>query len=316
MLKSKSRQNQNDKARTKVAILGSGNIGTDLLIKIMRSQYLRCSFFIGRKLGSGGMARAINLGVRISDHSVEAIVDEPDCCDIVFDCTSSETHKRHWTILEKLGKRVIDLTPAKVGRLCIPSVNMEECLTEPNINMVSCGGQTAIPLAYVLGQTQQHVEYIEVVSTIASLSAGPATRLDIDEYIHTTELGLKTFSGCQQTKAILNLNPAEPPIDMQTTVFAKVGSPDMERLHFAVTNMVEKIRKYVPGYQIIVPPTDGNNRISIMVKVRGIGDYLQKYAGNLDIINCAAVYAAEEFAKDGLRSRVRGTASDKCDESS
>jgi acetaldehyde dehydrogenase (acetylating) len=284
--------------KIKVAILGSGNIGTDLLIKVLRSPCLECSYFIGRKLGSAGMAKAMSLGVRVSDRSIDAIIDEPNCCDIVFDCTSAEDHRRHWPILESLGKVAIDLTPAQVGSFCIPAVNLDDCLSIRNLNMVSCGGQTSIPLAYVIGQTQENVDYIEVVSTIASRSAGPGTRINIDEYIHTTELGLKTFSGCAQTKAILNLNPAEPPIDMQTTVYARVQSPDIERLRVGVDEMISRIHTYVPGYQLIVPPTAEGDRVVIMVKVQGMGDYLQKYAGNLDIINCAALAAAEALAKE------------------
>ena len=244
------------------------------------------------------------MGVRISDRSIDAIVDEPDCCDIVFDATSAESHKRHWPILEKLGKVVIDLTPAKVGKMCVPSVNLDECLDSTNINVVSCGGQATIPLAYVIGQTHEDVDYIEVVSTIASRSAGPGTRVNIDEYIHTTELGLKTFSGCTRAKVILNINPAEPPIDMQATLFAQVKSPNIERLRSGVDQMVGRICKYVPGYKVLVPPTVDGGRVVIMVKVQGMGDYLQKYAGNLDIINCAALAVAEALAKHRVRISV------------
>lgn len=293
-------QNSEGKKKIRVAILGTGNIGTDLLIKVLRSSYLDCSFFLGRKFGSAGMKRAMDLGIRISDRSINAIVDSPDSCDLVFDCTSTEAHKRHWPVLERLGKHVIDLTPAKLGQLCVPAVNMKNCLESMNLNMVSCGGQTSIPLAYAVGQTQQDVEYIEVVSTIASRSAGPGTRIDIDQYIHTTELGLRIFSGCSKAKAILNLNPAVPPIDMQTTLYARVKSPDMDRLRSSIDEMVDRIQKYVPGYQVIVPPVFENGCLSMLVKVQGMGDYLQKYAGNLDIINCAALYAAEEIAKNRL----------------
>ncbi len=293
--------------KVKVAIIGSGNIGTDLLIKVLRSPYLECSLFVGRKLGSPGLAKAMSLGVHISDRSIDAIIDEPECCDIVFDATTAEDHKRHWPVLEKLGKAVVDLTPARVGDMCVPAVNLDACLDSRNINMVSCGGQTSIPLAYTIGQMYDEVEYIEVVSTIASRSAGPGTRINIDEYIHTTELGLKTFSGCARAKAILNLNPADPPINMQTTIFAKVKSPDIDGLRVAVEKMVKRIRSYVPGYQLIVPPTEEDGRIIIMVKVLGMGDYLQRYAGNLEIINCAAVTAAEAYAKNIRKVPIEDT---------
>ncbi len=283
--------------KLKVAILGSGNIGTDLLVKIQRSEYLECSMFIGRNLSSAGMTKAIDMGVRVSDKSINAIIEEPDNCDIVFDCTSAKDAVAHWKVLEKLRKFVIDLTPAKIGILCIPAVNLQEAIKHQNVNMVTCGGQASIPIAYVLGKTQKNIEYIEVVSSIASRSAGPATRLNLDEYIDTTELGVRTFSGVEKTKAILNLNPAQPCIDMQTTIFAKVKDANMENLKKELDVMVAKIKAYVPGYHILVNPIYENGRIVVMVKALGLGDYLPKYAGNLDIINCAAIAVAEEYSK-------------------
>jgi len=288
-----------------VAILGSGNIGTDLLIKIQRSPYLQCTLFIGRNLSSPGMAKAVSLGVKVSDQSINAIINDPGCCDLVFDATSARDAQNHWTILEKLGKMVIDMTPAKLGGLSIPAVNLTESIEQQNVNMVTCGGQASIPIAYLIGQTHAEVEYIEVVSSIASRSAGPATRLNLDEYIETTEEGVRLFSGAKKTKAILNLNPADPCIDMQTTIFAKVKSPNIEALTNAVEAMVEKIKEYVPGYQLLVSPIYENGRIVVMVKAQGLGDYLPKYAGNLDIINCAAIAVAEEYAKKSLKISAR-----------
>jgi acetaldehyde dehydrogenase (acetylating) len=282
--------------KLRVAILGSGNIGTDLLIKVQRSNYLECVLFIGRNLASPGMAKAIALGVKVSDESIGAILKNPDTVDLVFDATSAKDAKVHWGILDKLGKIVIDLTPAKLGLLCIPAVNLEEVLKYRNVNMITCGGQASIPLVYIISNTQRNVEYIEVVSSIASKSAGPATRLNLDEYIDTTENGIKKFSGVSRTKAILNLNPANPCIDMQTTIFAQLENPDMDILISAVDTMVNKIQKYVPGYSLLVPPIYENGRIAIMVKVQGLGDYLPKYAGNLDIINCAAIAVAEQYS--------------------
>ncbi len=283
--------------KLKVAILGSGNIGTDLLVKIQRSEYLECSMFIGRNLSSAGMTKAIDMGVRVSDKSINAIIEEPDNCDIVFDCTSAKDAVAHWKVLEKLGKFVIDLTPAKIGILCIPAVNLQEAIKHQNVNMVTCGGQASSPIAYVLGKTQKNIEYIEVVSSIASRSAGPATRLNLDEYVDTTELGVRTFSGVEKTKAILNLNPAQPCIDMQTTIFAKVKDANMDALKKELDVMVAQIKAYVPGYHILVNPIYENGRIVVMVKALGLGDYLPKYAGNLDIINCAAIAVAEEYSK-------------------
>jgi acetaldehyde dehydrogenase (acetylating) len=289
--------------KLRVAILGSGNIGTDLLVKVLRSPYLEAALFIGRNLASPGMVKANSLGVPISDQSIDAIVRNPDCCDLVFDATSAADAVRHWAILEKLGKVVIDMTPAKVGEMCVPAVNLSSALEHPNLNMITCGGQASIPLAHLIGQTQTDVQYIETVSSIASRSAGPATRINIDEYVETTEKALQAFSGAKSAKAILILNPANPCIDMQTTVFAQVGTPNIERLRTAVAEMVETIQKYVPGYQMVVEPTLEGGRIIITVKVQGAGDYLPKYAGNLDIINCAAIAAAEEYAKEYAKER-------------
>ena len=283
--------------KLRVAILGSGNIGTDLLIKTLRSPLLECTLFIGRHLSSPGMAKAASLGVKISDLSIEAIRRDPDCCDLVFDATSARDHRQHWAVLERTGKVVVDMTPSNVGRMCVPAVNLNDCLKSQNMNMVSCGGQASIPLAHLVGQLHEEVEYIEVVSSIASRSAGPATRLNIDEYVETTEEGLRAFSGCRRTKVILILNPAQPCIDMQTTVFAKVRHPDIDQCRALVERMVATIQTYVPGYQLVIPPILENNRIVIMVKVQGVGDYLPKYAGNLDIINCAAIATAEEYAR-------------------
>ncbi|MEZ4814789.1 MAG: acetaldehyde dehydrogenase (acetylating) [Bdellovibrionota bacterium] len=283
--------------KLKVAILGSGNIGTDLLIKVMRSPVLECGAFIGRNLNSAGMAKAQSMGVQVSAESIRYIEKNPQCCDLVFDATSAKDHLFHAPILEGLGKIAIDLTPAKIGEMCVPAVNMQDCLNLKNINMVTCGGQASIPVAYAIGQTQGEVDYIEVVSSIASRSAGPATRINLDEYIHTTEEGVRKFSKAHRTKAILNLNPAQPCINMQTTILAKCASPNIEKLKPELNKIVKIIQRYVPGYELIVGPVLENSRIVVMVRVKGLGDYLPAYAGNLDIINCAAVAMSEEFAK-------------------
>jgi acetaldehyde dehydrogenase (acetylating) len=283
--------------KLRVAILGSGNIGTDLLIKVMRSPYLECSLFIGRHLDSPGMNKANSLGIRISDMSINAIRMEPDCCDLVFDATSAIDHKKHWPILKELGKTVIDMTPSGIGQMCIPAINIMECTDQKNVNMVTCGGQASVPLAYAISQVHPSIDYIEVVSSIASRSAGPAARINLDEYIETTERAIQHFSHCKKSKAILILNPAKPCVNMQTTLFAKISGPDMEAIKMHISEMVCRIQTYVPGYQIVIPPTLENGRLAIMVKVQGLGDYLPRYAGNMDIINCAAVSIAEEYAK-------------------
>lgn len=284
--------------KLKIAIIGSGNIGTDLLIKAMRSPHLICTLFAGRNFNSAGMKRASQLGVPVSDRGIEAILANPDVCDVVFDCTSAQAHIGHWEQLEKLGKTVIDMTPAKLGEFCIPAINAQDCLDtgNRNINMITCGGQSSIPIAAAIGSVHQGIEYVEVASSIASRSAGPATRANLDEYIETTEDALQRFSGARRTKAILILNPANPPIDMQTTIYAKIADPDLPAIQAAVADMVEQLKRYVPGYQLIVPPTLEGNRVVTTIKVMGAGDYLPQYAGNLDIINCSAIAMAEQIA--------------------
>jgi acetaldehyde dehydrogenase len=284
-----------------IAILGSGNIGTDLLIKSLRSEYLNCVGFVGRSINSNGMKKAMNLEVRCSDQSIQFILDNSEEIDLVFDATSAKDHMKHAPMLLEKGIRAIDLTPAKVGKMAVPAVNIEDCKDEMNINMITCGGQASIPIAYAIGKTHKDIEYIEVVSSISSKSAGPATRLNLDEYIATTEEGLKKFSGAKKTKAILNLNPAVPCINMQTTIFAKTDSLDINALNKELKPIVKKIKEYVPGYELLVEPLYENGRTIVMVRVKGLGDYLPEYAGNLDIINCAAIAMAEEYAKSETR---------------
>lgn len=288
--------------KLKIAILGSGNIGTDLLLKVSRSQYLECKAFIGRNPSSQGMIKAQSLGVPTSSEGIDYIIKNPHCCDLVFDATSARSHEVHAPILKGLHKIAIDLTPAKVGVMCVPAVNMQECLEAQNVNMVTCGGQASVPIVYAIGKTQKDIDYIEVVSSIASRSAGPATRINLDEYIHTTEGAIKRFSGANRCKAILNLNPANPCINMQTTVLAKVANPSLSQLEPVLNAIVKQIVSYVPGYQVIVGPAIENGRIVVTVRVKGLGDYLPEYAGNLDIINCAAISMAEQYA---MHSRSR-----------
>ena len=287
-----------------VAIIGSGNIGTDLLVKLSRSDILQCSLFTGRNLNSSGMNKALSLGVNISDKGIQAIIENPEICELVIDCTSAQAHAQHWPILDKLDKFVIDMTPAKIGELCIPAINASECISSgsKNINLITCGGQASIPIAYAISQVCSEIEYIEVASSIASRSAGPATRLNLDEYVETTEKALSHFTGVVKTKAILILNPAQPPIDMQTTIYVKAKNPDINAIKKSVDAMVDLIVKYVPEYKIIVAPVAEQDRVVTTVKVLGNGDYLPRYAGNLDIINCAAIAIAELYSKSIVKN--------------
>jgi acetaldehyde dehydrogenase len=288
--------------KLKVAIFGSGNIGTDLLVKTLRSAHLDCSLFVGRNMSSPGMTRARGLGVPVSDQSLAAVLSEVEAFDLIFDATSASAHLENWPAFERLGKPVIDLTPSRIGLMCVPAVNLAAAMNCPNINMVTCGGQASIPLARVIGQVHPDVVYVEVVSSIASRSAGLGTRANIDEYVETTERAIQAFSGAGRAKAILILNPAQPCIDMQTTVFAQVDRPRMPELTAAVERTVHEIQAYVPGYQLVVPPMFEGGRIAMTVRVRGRGDFLPQYAGNLDIINCAALAVAEQHARQRVHS--------------
>lgn len=293
--------------KTRVAILGTGNIGTDLLIKVLRSSWLECRLFAGRNLSSPGMMKADQLGVPVSSKSIHAIIERGNELDLVFDATSAEDHVKHATVFRELGLLAIDLTPAKIGKMCVPAVNLEECLQSDNVNMVSCGGQASVPIAFAIAQANKDIEYIETVSSIASRSAGPATRINLDEYLGTTEEAILKFSECSASKAILNLNPAQPCVHMQTTVFVKVPQPDLKKTRETVSAMVSRIQKYVPGYQMILEPMIESGRLAVMVRVEGAGDYLPKYAGNLDIINCAAIAMAEAYAQKSVGQLDIGT---------
>lgn len=286
--------------KLRVAIIGTGNIGTDLLIKVQRSRFLECTIFSGRNLASAGMSKAASMGVRLSDEGIDIIVREPNLCDIVFDATSAKSHLIHAPILEKLGKFVIDMTPAQIGTLCVPAVNLEEAVKSNNVNMITCGGQASVPLAYAISKVHPEIKYIETISTISSCSAGPATRINLDEYIETTEKGLKIFSKAKEAKAMLNINPAIPEIDMQITVIAEINKPDIKQITVEIEKMVAKIQKYVPDYKIVVAPVFDDFRVLVTVRVQGLGDYLPKFAGNLDIINSAAINVAERFAQKKL----------------
>lgn len=283
--------------KLRVVIIGTGNIGTDLLMKIVRSPYLECVGFVGRNMNSAGMSRAIQLNVPCSDQSINFISENSDKIDLVLDATSAKDHKKHAIVLKELGIKAVDMTPAQVGSMSVPAITLDQSLSYDNVSMITCGGQASIPIAYAISKTQKDVDYIEVVSVISSMSAGPATRANLDEYIFTTEAAIKKFTGVNQAKAIINLNPAIPCINMQTSVFAQVQNPDMEMLKEELNTICSSVQSYVPGYKIIVGPLYENGRIVVTVRVRGSGDYLPEYAGNLDIINCAAIALVEEHAK-------------------
>jgi acetaldehyde dehydrogenase (acetylating) len=295
--------------RLRVAILGSGIIGSDLLSKVLRSRTLTCAAFIGRTPQSPGLLRAHALGVATSHDGIKYLVNNPDCCDLVFDATSAADHTLHLPVLQSLGMISIDLTPAKLGRMCVPAVDASAHIDDSSVNMVTCGGQAAIPIAVAIAESQQDVSYIEVVSSVASVSAGPSTRLNLDEYILATEEGLRRYTGVKDCKTMLNLNPATPCIDMQLTIYATVTKPDLQKLDQMLQPLLARVTRYTPGYQITVGPVADEDRLIVTVQVRGVGDYLPAYAGNLDIINCAAVATAEKFAmqRNNAASDARST---------
>ncbi len=290
--------------KIKVGIIGTGNIGTDLLVKIQRSEFLECGIFAGRNPDSEGIRKAESMGVRTSYESIDAIVKDPGSCEIVFDATSASVHKENAPILKKLKKYTIDLTPSQIGKMCIPAINMKDCLQTENINLITCGGQAAIPIIAAIMKTHPDTQYIELVSSISSRSAGFGTRLNIDEFTQTTRDAIESFTGVKKAKAIIVLNPAEPPILMHNTIYAKIKKPNLIKLKKKITEMEKIIQKYVPGYKITLGPVAENERVTTMIEVVGKGDYLPKYSGNLDIITCAAVNMAEEYAKQRLSSKM------------
>lgn len=288
--------------KVKVGIIGTGNIGTDILLKIKRSDILECGMFTGRNPDSTGIKIAKEIGVPTSIDSIRAIQEKPECCDIVFDATSAEVHRYNAPLLKQLGKFAIDLTPSHVGKMCVPVLNLDECMNVDNVNLITCGGQATTPIAYAISKIHPDTKYIEIVATIASKSAGPGTRNNIDEFTQTTREALSEFTGIENTKAIIILNPAEPPITMHNTVYALIDNPDIARIRKSVREMEQKIKKYVPGYSIVMEPTYENGRVTTTLQVVGLGDYLPKYSGNLDIITCAAIEIAENYA----RKRILG----------
>ncbi|MDD3138569.1 MAG: acetaldehyde dehydrogenase (acetylating) [Lachnospiraceae bacterium] len=284
--------------KVKVGIIGTGNIGTDILLKLIkRSEILECGMFTGRNPDSKGIKIANEMGITTSTDSIKAIENHPECCDIVFDATSAEVHKTNAPILKRLGKFAIDLTPAHVGKMCVPVLNLDECIYEDNVNLITCGGQATTPIAYAISKIHPETKYIEIVATIASKSAGAGTRNNIDEFTQATRDALTEFTGIDNAKAIIVLNPAEPPITMHNTVYALIDNPNIDAIRKSVHEMEMKIRKYVPGYKIIMEPTYENGRITTTLQVVGLGDYLPKYSGNLDIITCAAIEIAEYYAQ-------------------
>jgi acetaldehyde dehydrogenase len=281
----------------RAAIIGTGNIGSDLLAKIQRSEWLTTALFAGKNADSPGIARARAMGITVSSGSIDAVVEMADKIDIVFDATSAEYHRIHAPILKRLKKFVIDMTPSKIGVMCVPDVNLQEGLAAVNVNMISCGGQANVPLISAIRKVHPDIPYVEVVSSISSKSAGIGTRNNIDEYTQTTSDAIVKLTGVPQAKTIIILNPADPPILMHNTIYVPIDRPDLVRLTAEIHSAVDKIKQYVPGFKLILGPILDHGRLTVMSEVVGLGDFLPVFAGNLDIINCAAIAVAEEYAR-------------------
>lgn len=282
--------------KVNVGIIGTGNIGIDLLVKVMRSEVIQCTVFSGRRPESKGLEIAAAHNIPVACNSIQYFMDHPDCCDIVFDATSATAHRANMRVFNDLNKFVIDLTPSGVGTMCVPILNLEECMYCSNVNLVSCGCQAVTPIARAILNVHPETRYIETVSSISSKSAGDATRRNIDDFTQKTKEAVIKFSGVPEAKSIIILNPAEPPINMHNTVYAKVDRPDLAAIENEVSKMVDKIRAYLPGYQLLLGPISDGERVTVMMGLEGLGDYLPKYAGNLDIITSAAVKVAESWA--------------------
>lgn len=301
------------------AIIGSGNIGTDLLIKVLRtSTTLTPTILVGVDPASDGLARAERLGVATTSQGIAGLIAHPLFADVavVFDATSARAHVEHAAILKQHGKRVVDLTPAAVGPYVVPAVNLDAVVAaaETNLNMVTCGGQATIPMVFAIKRAAGRVRWAEIVASIASKSAGPGTRANIDEFTQTTARAIEQVGGADRGKAIIVLNPAEPPVIMRDTVIAVVdGSPDVvdvAAIEASIRAMVDDVARYVPGYRLVKPPVfdavtfappDAKEpvaatKITVFLEVEGAGHYLPNYAGNLDIMTSAALRVGEALA--------------------
>ena len=299
--------------KAKVAIVGSGNIGTDLMIKVMRtSDTLEMGAMVGIEPDSDGLARAKKFGFTTTHEGLDGLTKMPEWKDIalIFDATSAGAHKHNAALCEKDNKMIIDLTPAAIGPYVVPVVNMDEHLDADNINMVTCGGQATIPMVHAVNRVST-VQYSEIVASISSKSAGPGTRANIDEFTETTSKGLEVVGGAAQGKAIIVLNPAEPPLVMRDTVYTLSDEADQDEIAKSVENMVKEVQSYVPGYRLkqeVQFERFGSNnplhipgrgdfegvKSSIFLEVEGAGHYLPTYAGNLDIMTSAAMRTAEK----------------------
>lgn len=299
--------------KIKAAIIGPGNIGTDLLMKAMRSELIEPVWMVGVIADSPGLSRAAELGLKTTAEGVDGMLPSmrEDGVTICFDATSAAVHPENSRKVNAQGAVMIDLTPAAIGPYCIPPVNLHEAVAAKamNVNMVSCGGQATIPLVAAVSRVQE-VSYAEIVATVSSKSAGPGTRKNIDEFTRTTANGISRVGGAGEGKAIIIINPAEPPLIMRDTIHClTVEAPDQEAISRSVQEMMAEVQKYVPGYRLKNGPVFDGNRVSIYLEVAGLGDFLPRYAGNLDIMTAAGLRTGELYAQLILDGEFVPTAS-------
>lgn len=294
--------------KIKCALIGPGNIGTDLLAKLQRSPVLEPVWMVGIDPASDGLKRAREMGIKTTAEGVDGLIPHmlADGVQIVFDATSAYVHADNSRKVNALGALMIDLTPAAIGPYCVPPVNLAAHVGkgEMNVNMVTCGGQATIPMVAAVSRVQP-VAYGEIVATVSSRSAGPGTRKNIDEFTRTTAGAVERVGGAKKGKAIIILNPAEPPLIMRDTVHCLTESePDQAAITASIHAMIAEVQKYVPGYKLVNGPVFDGNRVSVFLEVEGLGDYLPKYAGNLDIMTAAAARTAEMFAEEIIAGRL------------
>ncbi|KAA0873500.1 acetaldehyde dehydrogenase (acetylating) [Nitrincola tapanii] len=289
-------------------IIGPGNIGTDLLMKMQRSEWVEPVWMVGIDPESEGLKRAREMGIKTCAEGVDGILKHviEDDIRVAFDATSAYVHAENSRKLNELGVIMIDLTPAAIGPFCVPPVNLADHARnlEMNVNMVTCGGQATIPMVAAVSRVQP-VAYGEIIATVSSRSVGPGTRINIDEFTRTTAGAVEKVGGAQQGKAIIIINPAEPPLIMRDTVHCLTeGEPDQAAITESVQAMVKEVQKYVPGYRLVNGPIFDGPRVSMFMEVEGLGDFLPKYAGNLDIMTAAALRTAEMFAEEAAQGVI------------
>ncbi|MBS1143349.1 MAG: acetaldehyde dehydrogenase [Proteobacteria bacterium] len=295
--------------KIRCALIGSGNIGTDLIYKIQRSPVLEPVWMVGIDLESEGLARAREMGLKTTAAGVDGLLPHvlDDNIQIAFDATSAYVHAENSRKLNELGVMMIDLTPAAIGPLCVPPVNLREHAekVEMNVNMISCAGQATIPIVHAVSRIQP-VAYGEIVASLASKSIGPGTRANLDEFTYTTSNAIEVVGGARKGKALAIINPAEPPMMMRNTISCLTDeTPDEPRIIESVLAMIKEVQKYVPGYRLVNGPLFDGKRVTVFMEVAGLGDYLPKYAGNLDIMTAAATRTAEMFAEEILAGSIQ-----------